>query len=240
MEQPRPGAGKTGSGPRFTTETPYVPYKAAIPPFIAGIQYTPSGEVTAAAEDAALAIRDFDHEFGDDVAPFSAVLLRTDSISSPQIENVTANARSVGMAELGDDSERNATLAPAACRSGPHRRAAARAGTRDRTGPGTQARGPNGRPGQARRIRAGSRRPSPGPPTRNQTRQPAPRASRLASSSSSPTTPEPCEQTHQNLTLRLPAEHHTPRSCPGIRIGQSNRSAPVHLRRPRLATLGGR
>lgn len=101
---------KAGLGPRFMTETPYVPYKAAIPPFIAEISYTPSGEVTAAAEDAALAIRDFDHQFGGDVAPFSAILLRTESVSSSQIENVTANARSIGMAELGDDSKRNATL----------------------------------------------------------------------------------------------------------------------------------
>lgn len=101
---------KIGSGPRFMAETPYVPYKAAVPPFIADIRYTPSGEVTAAAEDAALAIRDFDHQFGDDVAPFSAILLRTESVSSSQIENVTANARSIGMAELGDDSKRNATL----------------------------------------------------------------------------------------------------------------------------------
>jgi hypothetical protein len=87
-----------------------VAYKAAILPFIASIHYTPSGKVTAAAEDAALAIRDFDHDFGDDVAPFSAILLRTESISSLQIENVTANARSIGMAELGDDSKRNANL----------------------------------------------------------------------------------------------------------------------------------
>lgn len=101
---------KIGSGPRFMTETPYVPYEAAIPPFIAKFAYTPSGEVTAAAEDAALAIRDFDYQFGDDVAPFSAILLRTESVSSSQIENVTANARSIGMAELGDDSKRNATL----------------------------------------------------------------------------------------------------------------------------------
>lgn len=64
----------------------------------------------AAAEDAALAIRDFDHEFGGNVAPFTAILLRTESASSSQIENVTANARSIGMAELGDDSKRNATL----------------------------------------------------------------------------------------------------------------------------------
>ncbi|KRE74588.1 cell filamentation protein Fic [Arthrobacter sp. Soil762] len=66
--------------------------------------------MTAAVEDAALAIRDFDHDFGGDVAPFSAILLRTESVSSSQIENVTANARSIGMAELGDDSKRNATL----------------------------------------------------------------------------------------------------------------------------------
>lgn len=101
---------KIGAGARFMTEVPYVPYQAGIPPFIADIKYKPSGEVAAAAEDAALAIRDFDHEYGDDVAPFSAILLRTESISSSQIENVTANARSIGMAELGDDSKRNATL----------------------------------------------------------------------------------------------------------------------------------
>lgn len=101
---------KAGLGPRFVTDTPYLPYKAAVPPFIADISYTPSSQVTAAAEDAALAIRDFDHAFGDDVAPFSAILLRTESVSSSQIENVTANARSIGMAELGDDSKRNATL----------------------------------------------------------------------------------------------------------------------------------
>jgi Fic family protein len=92
------------------TETPCVPYKAAIPPFIRDNVYIASSEVTAAAEDAALAIRDFDHEFGSDIAPFSAILLRTESVSSSQIENVTANARSIEMAVLGDDSKRNATL----------------------------------------------------------------------------------------------------------------------------------
>ncbi|WP_423185133.1 Fic family protein [Arthrobacter sp. NyZ413] len=101
---------KVTSGPRHLTDAPFLPYKAALPPRIAGIQYRPAGEVIAAAEDAALAIRDFDHEFGSDVAPFSAILLRTESVSSSQLENVTANARSIGMAELGDDSKVNATL----------------------------------------------------------------------------------------------------------------------------------
>ncbi len=101
---------KNLSGPRLITETPYLPYKAAVPPFIAAARFTPSDEVTAAAEDAALAIRDFDHDFGGDVAPFAGILLRTESVSSSQIENVTANACSIAMAELGDDSKRNATL----------------------------------------------------------------------------------------------------------------------------------
>ncbi|MHC6593446.1 Fic family protein [Arthrobacter sp. C152] len=101
---------KATVGPRSITETPSIPYKAAVPPRIREITYIPTSAVTAAAEDAALAIRDFDHEFGNDVAPFSAILLRTESVSSSQIENVTANARSIGMAELGDDSKRNATL----------------------------------------------------------------------------------------------------------------------------------
>lgn len=101
---------KAGISPGFMTETPYVPYKAAVPPFIAGVTYTSSSEVTAAVEDAALAIRDFDHEFGRDLGAFTPNLLLVESVSSSRIENVTANACSIGMAELGDDSKRNATL----------------------------------------------------------------------------------------------------------------------------------
>jgi hypothetical protein len=84
------------------------------------------------------------------------------------------------------------------------------AGTKDRTGPGTPAHGPNGQPDPAARIQAGSRRPSPGTTTRNQTSPPAPPASQPASSASSPTTPAPWKQTHQNSTRQPPADTSAP------------------------------
>lgn len=51
----------------------------------------------------------FDAELGAELAPFGAVLLRTESAASSQIENLTASARTIGEAELGDRSRRNPT-----------------------------------------------------------------------------------------------------------------------------------
>src|SRR5699024_6458588 len=43
-------------------------------------------------------------------APFEAVLLRSESSASSQIEQLTANARRISLARLGDTSRHNATL----------------------------------------------------------------------------------------------------------------------------------
>ncbi|WP_051129657.1 Fic family protein [Yaniella halotolerans] len=43
-------------------------------------------------------------------APFSAVLLRSESSASSQIEHLTANARRIALARLGDNTRRNASL----------------------------------------------------------------------------------------------------------------------------------
>ena len=43
------------------------------------------------------------------MAPFGAMLLRTESAASSRIENLTASAKAVALAELGDTSRRNAT-----------------------------------------------------------------------------------------------------------------------------------
>jgi hypothetical protein len=46
---------------------------------------------------------------GQEIAPFGAVLLRSESASSSQIEDLTASARAIALAEIGDTSKRNAT-----------------------------------------------------------------------------------------------------------------------------------
>ncbi|GAB4099251.1 Fic family protein [Sinomonas halotolerans] len=97
-------------GPRAALGERTEKYRAAVPALIGQASYTPSGGLAAELEDAAVAVREFDAELGAGLAPFASVLLRTESVSSSMIENVTANARSVAMAELGDTSKRNATL----------------------------------------------------------------------------------------------------------------------------------
>ena len=76
------------------------PYQAAIPPVIAEPQVELPPEVYTAAEDASLAITRFDAELGAEIAPFSAVLLRSESAASSRIESLTASARSIAEAEL--------------------------------------------------------------------------------------------------------------------------------------------
>lgn len=84
-------------------------YKAAVAPNIADIRSIPvSADVSADAEEAAKAIARFDHKFGSTLAPFVALLLRSESAASSKIENLTASAKAVALAELGDPSQHNA------------------------------------------------------------------------------------------------------------------------------------
>ena len=85
------------------------PYRAAVPPLIATAQLQVPAEVLAAGEDATNEIARFDAEVGAEIAPFAAILLRTESAASSRIENLTASARAIAEAELGHGS-RNATL----------------------------------------------------------------------------------------------------------------------------------
>jgi Fic family protein len=68
----------------------------------------PSG-IAALAEEASGDIARFDAELGAEVAPFAAVLLRSESASSSMIENLTAGAKAIALAELGSIDKRNAT-----------------------------------------------------------------------------------------------------------------------------------
>ncbi len=87
-------------GPHSRSSRRGGPYRAAIPPAIADLQVALPAEVHAAAEDASLAITRFDAELGGEIAPFSAVLLRSESAASSRIENLTASARAIAEAEL--------------------------------------------------------------------------------------------------------------------------------------------
>lgn len=84
-------------------------YAAAIPAAIAELTVALPAAVVADAEEASNEITRFDAELGDEIAPFAAVLLRSESAASSDIENVTASARAIAEAEaLGGTGRRNA------------------------------------------------------------------------------------------------------------------------------------
>jgi len=64
--------------------------------------------MAALVEEAAAEIARFDGEMGTDIAPFAAVLLRTESAASSKIENLTASAKAIAVAELGHHGSGNA------------------------------------------------------------------------------------------------------------------------------------
>jgi Fic family protein len=81
-------------------------YQAAIPATIASLNVMVDPVALAAADDARAEISRFDAELstilpGTEIAPLAAVLLRTESASSSQIENITARAKALALAELG-------------------------------------------------------------------------------------------------------------------------------------------
>jgi len=87
------------------------PYLAAIPPYIASLDLpTFESDTTTAAEEAVVELGRFDGEIGAIAAPFSAILLRSESAASSEIEQLTASAKSIALAELGRRSGQNARL----------------------------------------------------------------------------------------------------------------------------------
>ncbi|WP_062381488.1 Fic family protein [Demequina pelophila] len=86
------------------------PYRAAIAPTIADLD--PYRHLTAARADdvasAAAEISAFDRDVAHLPVPMPAVLLRTESASSSQIEHLTANARNLATAALGLRAGENA------------------------------------------------------------------------------------------------------------------------------------
>jgi Fic family protein len=94
-----------------TTLPKYGTYHAAVPARIADLVLDLPPSVFADAESASHEITRFDAELGGEIAPFAAVLLRSESAASSQIENLTASARAIAEAELpGGKAKRNAQM----------------------------------------------------------------------------------------------------------------------------------
>jgi Fic family protein len=85
-------------------------YRAAVTPPIADLSIEIDAQTLAAADDAARAITRFDAEYTRYPAPFSGVLLRSESASSSQIEHLTAGARAISEAEIDERIDGNAPL----------------------------------------------------------------------------------------------------------------------------------
>jgi Fic family protein len=100
-------------GKRYASAAPpkYGTYHPAVPAVIADLVLDLPPSVLADAESASREITRFDAELGGEIAPFAAVLLRSESAASSQIENLTASARAIAEAELpGGKAKRNAEM----------------------------------------------------------------------------------------------------------------------------------
>lgn len=86
------------------------PYDAAVPPLIADAAAELPNDLVTAAEDAGRELTRFDAEVGTLAAPFSAILLRIESASSSEVENLTSSAKQLALAEIGASRSPNALL----------------------------------------------------------------------------------------------------------------------------------
>jgi len=92
-------------------------YLAAVPPLIARASVALEADVIAAADEASHALTRFDAETGAITAPFASILLRSESAASSEIENLTAGAKQVALAEIGAARSHNARLVVANARA---------------------------------------------------------------------------------------------------------------------------
>jgi Fic family protein len=104
-------AGDSSFGSRRDRLAARGPYRAAIVPPIAAVPDVHiSAETRLLVSEASTEIARFDSEMGAEIAPFASVLLRSESAASSRIENLTASAKAIALAELGDHTRSNATL----------------------------------------------------------------------------------------------------------------------------------
>lgn len=85
-------------------------YQAVIPALIATAPLSLPASLIGELEDAVSTLVRFDAQVGSLTAPFSSILLRTESASSSEIEKLTASAKAIALAELGQSDSLNAQL----------------------------------------------------------------------------------------------------------------------------------
>lgn len=84
------------------------PYSSAIVPRIANLSIDIPGDLATEIDEATQLLTRFDAEVGPGGLPFASILLRTESASSSEIENLTSGARAIAEAELGERETGNA------------------------------------------------------------------------------------------------------------------------------------
>jgi len=90
-------------------------YEAAVPVSIADVRFEVDTGLAAMAEEASHLLMRADEDAAHSIssAPLAAVLLRTESAASSQIENLTVSARQLAIAEIGQAASSNAQLVAA-------------------------------------------------------------------------------------------------------------------------------
>jgi Fic family protein len=83
-------------------------YLSAIVPQIADLAINIPGDLATDIDEATQLLTRFDAEVGPGGLPFASILLRTESASSFEIENLTSRARAIAEAELGERETGNA------------------------------------------------------------------------------------------------------------------------------------
>lgn len=118
-----PGSPRPTTGCPTSPASPWSPVRTASAR-IADLHLDLPSALLAEAEDAVAEIVRFDAEISrslpgltGDIAPLDAVLLRTESASSSQIEHITAGAKALALATLGEKTRPNAVLVAANVRA---------------------------------------------------------------------------------------------------------------------------
>lgn len=100
------------------------PYRSSVTPRIADLEIALPADLAADVEEAAAALAHFNTYAGwrlgpqsPSLGPMTSVLLRTESASSSQIENLTAGARNLALAEIDETTSPNARLVAANVRA---------------------------------------------------------------------------------------------------------------------------
>jgi len=109
--EPRLWTGAAGMSRRKSAPAEY---RSAVPAVIAGIEVVLPAALAADVDDATAAVARADAyleaALGSSAGPMRAVLMRSESSSSSRIENITAGAAQLAIAELGAEAGRNAMM----------------------------------------------------------------------------------------------------------------------------------